>query len=259
MHANPTTSGGRLYVGTSGWSYPHWAKGRFYPKGLKQGEWLGFLARHFPTVEVNSTFYRLPTEAVVRRWHGMVGSDFRFAVKLWRMITHRKRLRDCRRHLEDFFKVAAGFGRKRGPLLVQLPPSTHKDLDLLDDFLAELRTVIGRKKWRIAVEFRHASWCCDEATALLNRHHAALCLADMPRSPFTEPGLTDFVYIRRHGPGGRYRGRYSGEHISADARLIKAWLGQGKDVYVYYNNDVDGNAVDNAHQLLDAVGRSPRR
>lgn len=259
MQENPTVNGGRLYVGTSGWSYPHWAKGRFYPKGLKQGDWLAFLARHFPTVEVNSTFYRLPAEAVVQRWRGAVGSDFRFAVKLWRMITHRKRLLDCRRHLEDFFRVAAGFQRKRGPLLIQLPPSTHKDLSLLDDFLHEVRTVIGRKKWRLTVEFRHASWRCDEVTALLDRHHAALCLADMPRCPFTEPGQAVFLYVRRHGPGGRYRGRYSTRHITADAERIDAWLGQGKDVYVYYNNDLEGHAVDNAKQLLEAVAPSPRR
>jgi len=246
---------GRLYVGTSGWVYPHWAKGRFYPQGLKQADWLGYLARHFGAVEVNSTFYRLPTEAMIQRWHSVTGARFRVAVKLWQMITHRKRLIDCTRQLEDFFRVAGGLRRKRGPLLIQLPPSMRKDIGRLDGFLSEVRAAAGRTKWRRAVEFRHSSWDDDEVRELLDRHRIALCLADMPRCPFTEPGQADFVYVRRHGPGGRYRGRYTGRHIRADARRIEKWLAAGKDVFVFYNNDIDGHAVDNARQLQEACGQ----
>jgi uncharacterized protein YecE (DUF72 family) len=249
---------GRLYVGTSGWSYRHWAGGRFYPKGLKPGDWLGYLAEQFPTVEINSTFYRAPTEAMVRRWRDTVGTRFRFAVKLWRMITHRKHLVDCDEQLRSFLAVAGGFGAKRGPLLVQLPPSLHKDLLRLDGFLGKLRAAMGRKRWRIAVEFRHASWTDAETTALLDDHNAALCLADMPHCPFTDPGSADFVYMRRHGPGGSYGGCYSQHHIADDARRVRAWLESGRDVYVYYNNDLDGHAVDNARQLLSACGREDR-
>lgn len=245
----------RLYVGTSGWSYRHWAGGRFYPKGLKPGDWLAFLAQHFATVEINSTFYRLPSETIVDRWCEVTGRRFRFAVKLWRMITHRRKLVDCDEHLRDFFRIARGFRAKRGPLLVQLPPSVHKDLPRLDAFLGKLRKAMGRMRWRVAVEFRHPSWDDAETTAVLDAHDAALCLADMPRCPFTQPGSADLVYIRRHGPGGGYRGCYAEQHIADDAQRIRAWLAQGKDVYVYYNNDIGGHAVNNAHQLLSACGQ----
>jgi uncharacterized protein YecE (DUF72 family) len=246
--------GNQLYVGTSGWSYQHWAGGRFYPKGLKPGDWLAYLAEHFRSVEVNSTFYRLPKEATVARWCAVTGGRFRFAVKLWRLITHRKQLVDCDDHLRDFFRVAGHFGTKRGPLLVQLPPSLHKDLSRVDAFLGRLRKAMGRRGWRVAVEFRHASWADAEVTAMLDAHGVALCLADMPRCPFAEPGSADFVYVRRHGPGGGYRGRYAAEHIGEDARQVRAWLAAGREVYVYYNNDIGGHAVDNAHQLLAACG-----
>jgi uncharacterized protein YecE (DUF72 family) len=246
---------GKLLVGTSGWSYQHWAGGRFYPQGLKPGDWLAYLAQHFSTVEINSTFYRLPKESSVQRWYDVTGSKFRFAVKLWQMVTHRKKLIDCDEHLRDFFRVAGGFRTKRGPLLVQLPPSIHKDLPRLDGFLGHLRKAMGRMRWRVAVEFRHPSWADADTTALLDAHQAALCLADMPRCPFAEPGNAEFVYIRRHGPGGVYRGCYSEQHIADDAKRVRAWLAAGKDVYVYYNNDIGGHAVDNARQLMAACGQ----
>lgn len=243
---------GRLYIGTSGWTYPHWAGGRFYPKGLRQGEWLAYLATRFNTVEINSTYYRLPRESMVERWRTVTPGHFRFAVKCWRMITHRKKLRDCEDLLAEFLRVAGGLGRKRGPLLIQLPPSLHKDLPVVEEFLVLLRRTAGRTRWRPAVEFRHPSWDDEETREALGRYGAALCLADWGRCPFTEPNEADFVYIRRHGPSGRYRGCYSRQHIRADARRIAEWIEAGRDVFVYYNNDVEGYAVDNALSLIDA-------
>jgi len=268
---------GHCYIGTSGWSYPHWAKGRFYPRGLKPGDWLGFLAEHFNTVEVNSSFYRLPRPELIARWREVTGRRFRFAVKLWRRITHEKRLAGCGSELRDFLGVARELGPKRGPLLVQLPPSLRKDVELLAEFLDTLKDVscaagagVSSRsgRWRFAVEFRSHDWLCDEVYELLSWHSAAVCLADLPRCPVTRPNVapasertgarasagTRFVYIRRHGPGGRYRGCYSPEQIAADATAIGGWLASGYDVYVYYNNDIDGHAVDNARQLMAAVG-----
>ncbi len=245
---------GRCYIGTSGWSYTHWAKGRFYPKGLKQGEWLGFLAERYNTVEVNVSFYRVPKPEFITRWRTLTGGGFRFAVKLWRRITHEKRLADCGPELATFFAVANDLGPKRGPLLVQLPPSLRKDVGLLDTFLSALADAVGRTRWKVAVEFRNTEWLCEEVYELLSRRKAAVCLADMPRCPIAEPNDAPFVYIRRHGPGGRYAGCYASEHIDADAARVRTWLADGKDVFVYYNNDVDGHAVDNARQLMDAVG-----
>jgi len=246
-------SAGHVHIGTSGWSYAHWAGGRFYPKGLKPGEWLAFFSRRFHTVEVNSSFYRLPRKEVVERWRDVTDGRFRFAVKLWRMITHRKKLADCSDLLETFMDVVDAFGRKRGPLLVQLPPSMGKDVDRLVSFLRELRALTRAKRWRIAVEFRNPSWLCTEVYRALDHLGVAVCLADMERCPITEPNEVGFVYVRRHGPGGRYRGCYSSEHIAADAKRIRGWLRDGRDVYVYYNNDVGGHAVDNAGQLIEAL------
>lgn len=244
---------GKCYIGTSGWSYAHWAKGRFYPKGLKQGEWLPFFAQRFDTVEINASFYRLPRPAMITRWRDVTGSGFRFAVKLWQQVTHRKRLVDCAGELSTFFKVVGELGPRRGPLLVQLPPSLRRDDDLLDRFLRDLKRSAGRSRWRVALEFRNTDWLDDAIYKLLDRQRVALCLADLARCPITEPNDVSFVYIRRHGPGGPYSGCYTTEHIAADAGRICQWLSVGRDVYVYYNNDVDGHAVDNAKQLRATV------
>lgn len=247
--------GGKLYVGTSGWSYGHWAKGRFYPVGLKPNQWLGFFSRHFDTVEINASYYRLPKPEMITRWHQQVAGGFRFAVKMWKRITHEKRLADCGEQLSGFLAVVNELAGKRGPLLVQLPPSLQCAPDLLADFLVQLKRTLARIRWRVTIEFRHSSWLCPEAIKLLDEHGVALCLADLPRCPITEPGEAGFVYLRRHGPGGSYGGCYTARQIGADARRIAGWLKAGRDVYVYYNNDIDGYAVDNARQLRERVAK----
>lgn len=244
---------GRCYIGTSGWSYSDWAGGRFYPKGLRQGGWLSFFAKQFSTVEVNMSFYRLPKTDMLERWHSMTGSGFVFALKLWRRITHEKRLADCSRELRDFFAVTEILGAKRGPLLVQLPPSMRTDLDRLDAFLTEVNAASPKFTWRVAVEFRNRDWRTEETCVLLDRHDAALCLSDMPRCPIGEPNNASFVYVRRHGPTGSYSGCYSDEQIAADAARVRTWLKRGRDVYIYFNNDIEGHAVDNARQLRERV------
>lgn len=244
----------RFYVGTSGWSYDDWGQGRFYPPGLPRNQWLAHYAQRFDTVEINASFYRLPSVEVVQRWRRMTGRTFRFAVKLWRLITHRKRLVDCLDALGDFFEVVDHFSAKRGPLLVQLPPSQRCDLQRLDRFLADLKRVMGRKPWRVAVEFRSGDWLCEAAYRLLDGYGAAVCLADMPACPIDQPNDAPFVYVRRHGPGGGYSGCYSEQHLRSDADHIKRWLRSGRDVYAYFNNDVGGYAVDNASTLRQLVG-----
>jgi uncharacterized protein YecE (DUF72 family) len=184
-----------------------------------------------------------------------VDRSFRFAVKLWRRITHERRLRGFEAELKSSLGVVGGFGAKRGPLLVQLPPALRRDDKLLEDFLSALRAAAGRRRWRVAVEFRSPDWLCDDVLALLDARDAALCLSDLPRCPSTEPNAASFVYVRRHGPTGRYRGRYTARHLAADTKRIDAWLATGRDVYVYYNNDIGGHAVDNARELRSRVSR----
>jgi uncharacterized protein YecE (DUF72 family) len=241
---------GKYHIGTSGWSYAHWAKGRFYPKGLKQGEWLRFYAEQFATAEVNMTFYRVPKPEMLTRWRDATGPGFCFAIKLWRGITHLARLKNCGESLRGFLKVADELKEKRGPLLVQLPPSMRLDLGLLDAFLSDLGEAMVRDPWRVAVEFRNKESLTLAVAELLDRHDAALCLADMPQCKAEQPNDVPFVYVRRHGPGGRYAGCYSGAHIAADAKRVRGWLDEGRDVYVYYNNDIEGYAIDNALALI---------
>lgn len=241
------------YAGTSGGSYPHWAKGRFYPCGMKQRDWLRFYADHFSTVEVNTTFYRLPGATLVKRWCDTAPDHFIFTIKLWRRITHDKRLIDCREELRRPADAVSVLSEKRGPMLIQLPPSMPCDPELLDRFFDKSHEVRAVVPWRFAVEFRRSEWLCDTVRDVLDRHLVALCLTDMPQCLVTEPNDTPFVYIRRHGPAGRYRGRYTDDHIASDAARIRQWLDQGRDVCVYFNNDLEGHAVDNARQLLHAV------
>ncbi len=246
-------SRGRCFVGTSGWSYPHWAKGRFYPRGLKAGEWLEFYARRFATVEVNSTFYRLPRSEFIQRWAEATPEGFQFAVKLWRRITHEKRLVDCGAEIEQFLEAVEPLRGKLGPILVQLPPSLRPGLAALDVFLTEYKRIAGKAAKPVGVEVRNAEWLNPEAYALLDRHGAALCLAGYEKLDITEPNAAPFVYMRRHGPGGRYRGCYSPEALAADAARTRQWLDGGRDVYVYFNNDIGGHAVDNARDLIRQV------
>jgi uncharacterized protein YecE (DUF72 family) len=246
-----------LYIGTSGWNYADW-KERFYPKGLKQSEWLRFLAREFDTTEINNSFYRIPKKEYVERWAGLVPSRFRFSTKLWRGITQYKKLNDCRDELASFLAAFELLPtRKRGPVLVQLPPSQGCDIDKLDRFLDDVRQVASPSRWKVAIEFRNDSWLCDTVYRLLDRYAAALCLHDMAgRAPVNEPNDASFVYVRRHGPQGDYRGSYSQRELRRDADNIRGWLGRRKTVFVYFNNDIQGYAIHNARQLKKLLAES---
>lgn len=243
----------RAYIGTSGWNYRDW-KEILYPRGLRQSDWLHHFAREFDTVEINNTFYRIPQPEMVQRWSEQTPRRFRFAVKLWRGITQFKKLADCREQLESFFQAVGFPTSQRGPLLVQLPPSQGCDVDKLNAFLDDVREITAPARWKVAVEFRNDSWLCDTVYQLLDRHRAAVCLHDMPRrAPVEEPNDASFVYVRRHGATGKYRGCYAEKHIAADANRVRRWLREGRTVFVYYNNDVEGHAVENARQLQEAA------
>jgi uncharacterized protein YecE (DUF72 family) len=244
---------GHCHVGTSGWNYKHWAGGRFYPPGLKPGGWLRFLADRFDTVEVNYSFYRVPSPKAVAGWAAAVPSSFRFAMKLWRGITHYHKLENSSELLPPFLSAAGEIpSRQRAPLLVQLPPQMRINLQRLDEFLTDLSRQNRQSPWRAAVEFRHPSWLVDPLYRLLDRHGAALVLADSSRCLVWQPNNVDLVYIRRHGGSSHPEGRYLPRQIAEDAERIRDWLAEGKEVYVYYNNDRGGHAVDNARELKES-------
>jgi uncharacterized protein YecE (DUF72 family) len=237
---------GKIFIGTSGYSYQHW-KGIFYPKDLKENRWLEHYARYFQTVELNVTFYRLPRASVFSGWYKRVPKNFRFAVKGSRFITHLKHLKDCAGPLGIFFSRVKRLKEKVGVVLWQLPPAFKKDTKRLNSFLRSLRKY---KKTRHVFEFRNETWYCKEVFASLKDQNISLCSADWPPFSKSVAVTADFAYIRRHGQGAKlYSGRYSKPRLKRDARGIRKHLKEKRDVYVYFNNDSRGYAVQNALEL----------
>jgi uncharacterized protein YecE (DUF72 family) len=242
-----------IRIGCSGWNYEHWRNGVFYPPKLPPRRWLDFYAKHFDTVEVNSTFYRLPRENAVANWVRESPEKFLFAVKMSRYVTHIKRLRDLPLSLELFYsRIRPLVGTpKLGPVLWQLPGTFRRD----DERLAEALDALP--PGRHCFEFRHESWFVDEVYELLRRAGVALVIGDTPQRPFQAHELTaDWTFIRfHHGTRGRHS-NYSEREIEEWAELIEGWAARG-DAYVYFNNDRNGYAVRNAGLLQKLLGVKP--
>jgi uncharacterized protein YecE (DUF72 family) len=236
------------YVGTSGWHYESWV-GRFYPADLPSDQMLAFYARDFGTVEVNSSFYRLPSDKTLRRWNDITPPDFVFAFKASQYLTHRKKLKDADGPLDRLLLSADLLAPKLGPVLFQLPPRWRLDLERFRSFLALLP-----KERRFAFEFRDRSWFAEPVYDLLKDAGAALCMYELGgfRSPMEV--TADFVYIRLHGPAGPYAGLYDSEALSFWADRIEQGEAEGRDNYCYFDNDERGFAVQNAAELKLMVG-----
>jgi len=239
---------GRAFVGTSGWSYQHWRE-RFYPPDVPQRRWLEYFTEHFPTVELNSTFYHEPKLTTYDGWRQRTPAGFVFAVKMNRFITHRRRLSEVEDSVERFLSGARRLAEKLGPVLVQLPPSLERDDVLLARFLALLREGEPERDLRYVFEFRNISWLADEVYQALEEAKCALCWNDYGKVGVSGVVTTDFIYMRRHGASGRYTGCYSDEALSQDAQLLAQYLGQQRDAFVYFNNDAQAFAVQNARSL----------
>ncbi|MEW6764196.1 MAG: DUF72 domain-containing protein [Pseudomonadota bacterium] len=236
----------QLHIGTSGWVYPHW-HGLFYPSDLPESDWLAFYAGQFASVEINRSFYRLPTRENFAAWRDGTPEGFVFAVKASRFITHFKKLKAPEQTLPPLLEAIAGLGGKLGPLLFQLPPRWHANPERLRTFLRALP-----KGLRAAFELRDPSWHTREVLDLLAEFNAAFCVYDI--GGFESPRATtaDFIYLRLHGPGAPYRGRYGKEALAEWAE----WLGQqkAKAAYVYFDNDEAAYAVRNALELREMLG-----
>lgn len=234
----------RARIGCSGWQYKHW-RGDFYPADLPQTAWLEHYTRHFDTVELNNSFYRLPSAAAFQAWRIRTPARFLFAVKASRFLTHMKKLKDPEDPLKRLFTPAHQLGGKLGPVLYQLPPRWAYDRDRFELFLRALP-----KRRLHAVEFRDPGWYNGESFALLTRYGVALCLHDMRGSQSPRITVGPFIYVRFHGTE-RYTGRYPDEHL----REWSAWLTDGTrrglSVYAYFNNDSGGHAPRDARRLRD--------
>jgi uncharacterized protein YecE (DUF72 family) len=238
---------GRIRIGTSGWSYDHWA-GVFYPDRLPAARRLESYSSRFETVEIDATFYRLPSQRAVASWRDTVPDDFAFAVKGSRLITHFLRLGDVDAALEIFLQRMAVLGDKLHVVLWQLPPDLHADIPLLARFLERLPA----DRVRHAVEFRNESWLTEETLAVLREHGAAHVHVSSDAMPADLRPTADFAYVRMHGTSS-YHGAYGAPAIEPWAAFVRAQADLGRDCYVYFNNDAGGHAPADAARLTGMI------
>ncbi|MCH8615160.1 DUF72 domain-containing protein [Sphingomonas sp. SM33] len=244
--------GRTIHVGCSGWVYKHW-RGLLYPEGLPQKRWFERYAEDFDTVEINASFYRVPLASTFEGWREKAPAGFRYAVKVNRFITHMKKLLGCEDALQQFIDLARPLGPALGPLLYQLPPSLHKDLPRLEAFLNLLPTDLEH-----VFEFRHKSWYEEDVRALLDRYGVGFVAHDLKGlvSPRWASGRT--AYVRFHGAGGKYWGRYSDEALLEWSDWILDQSSRGRSVWCYFNNDIHGHAIEDARTLKSMVGQLAR-
>ena len=240
----------KVWIGTSGWTYDGW-RGPFYPKDVPKKHWLAWYATRFPTAEINGSFYRSPSLAAVEAWREQTPKNFLFAWKASKFITHWKRLSEKSENsialMETRLETLAP---KVGAVLFQLPPQFRKDRDRLESFLRMLP-----RHHRYAFEFRHKSWYGDEILDLLRASDVALCLSDHHDAPAPWVVTARHVYVRGHGPGGRYRDHYPDKTLAAWVREIAAWKRQRRTVFVYFDNDQKSAAPLDAQRLVEMVGK----
>jgi uncharacterized protein YecE (DUF72 family) len=238
---------GRVLIGTSGWTYDGW-RGPFYPDDIPKRDWLRFYAEQFPTTEINGSFYRTSSLEAVRNWRDTAPKDFVFTWKASKFITHWKRLGPaCENSIALMETRLEALAPKAGVVLFQLPPRFSKDGARLADFVAML------PRRRCAFEFRHKSWYDDDVLDVLERHDVALCISDHHDAPSPWEATAHHVYVRGHGPGGRYRGRYPARTLNRWAESLGAWVAQRRNVFVYFDNDQKAAAPGDARRLTSLL------
>ena len=236
-----------IRIGTSGWHYKHWV-GRFYPPRWPTSKMLGWYQEHFDTVEINNSFYRLPSEAAIEAWRSSAPPGFLFSVKGSRFITHMKKLKDPGPGLEKFFSRMDQLKEKLGPVLFQLPPNFEVNVERLAEFLDALPS-----RHRYAIEFRNQSWNNPEVLRHLRQRNVAYCPFHLAGYQSPIEITADFTYVRLHGPGGKYQGSYDDQALENWARKIEKWRRELKAIYVYFDNDDAGYAAQNALRLRELV------
>jgi len=249
--------GSAVKVGTSGIVLP--VNKAAFPEEFKTGTRLHYYGSLFNTLEVNSSFYNIPKVSTFEKWSNEVPDGFVFTVKLWRGITHAKKLEYSPSDIDNFMHAANGLDAKKGCLLIQFPASIRVEyLASVEKILARIVEQNRDKPWQLAVELRHSSWYQEFVYAALAKYNASLVLHDMPNSKtpldylLSEHANLNCLYLRFHGPSGQYNGSYSNQVIDTYADRIKAWQSDGKEVYVYFNNTI-GSALQNAQRLQEQL------
>lgn len=234
----------RVLIGTSGWHYDSW-RGPFYPRGLPLKAQLQYYASQFEAAELNGVFYRTPTADAVKSWKAQTGTGFAFTWKASKFITHWKRLSvNSENSLELMESRLSLLGDKIAAVLFQLPPNLKADPGRLSAFLRMLSP-----KRRYSFEFRHPSWYSQRIMRVLSEENISLCISDHHDAPAPWKRTADFVYVRGHGPGGRYKGHYSTNTLAAWTKQIRSWKAQGCDVFVFFDNDEKSAAPTDALKL----------
>lgn len=225
-------------MGTSGFSYNHW-QGIFYPDKLSRERWLEFYAERFDSVEINSSFYHLPRISTLESWRKRTPAYFVFVLKGSRFVTHRKNLKDCEDALKQFYDIAGSLKNKLAAVLWQLPPQLNVDTDRLQKFVAILPSHPPA-----VLEFRNHTWYTEKVYSIMKRYNVSLCLHDMPSVCCPDIAVGPLLYLRFHGPEGKYKGSYSNEFLKQRAEVAKKLA--KSDIYAFFNNDFGGYAVTNA-------------
>jgi uncharacterized protein YecE (DUF72 family) len=238
-----------IWIGTSGWHYPHW-QGTFYPESLPKTAWLSDYAHRFDTVEINHSFYQLPSQQTLKQWRETVPDRFQFTAKASGYITHRKKLKDPEQTLVQFFDRIRVLEDKLAVILFQLPPRWSPNFDRLANFIEALPP-----EYRYAFEFRDRRWFAPKMYEILSRSGVALCLYELAGARSPQELTTDWTYIRLHGMHeDAYRGRYDAETLDLWAKQLLKWSEMGHDIYCYFDNDEAGYAPQDALALRERIG-----
>ena len=242
---------GRIHIGTSGWHYAHW-RGPFYPPEMRPDQMLNWYSQHFDTVEINNSFYRLPTSDALRTWCKQTPANFCFAMKASRYITHNRKLNYPKESVKKFSAQANLLKTRLGPILFQLPPSWKVNVERFEEFVRALP-----RRRRYAFEFRNPTWNIPPIFEVLRKHNAAYCIYELAGFYSPIEITADFTYVRLHGPGNAYQGDYSAGQLRAWAKRIEVWRTELKHTFVYFDNDQAAFAAKNALELRRmALGNS---
>jgi len=235
-------------IGCSGFLYDDW-KGTFYPDGLSRRQWLEYYCKKFSTVELNITFFRIPEKETFSRWHSETPDNFMVSLKGSRFVTHVKKLKSPVEPLDVFFSRANALREKLGVILWQFPPEFKSDIGKLKEFVEALITYKAKNTF----EFRDKSWMNKKVLSLLEKNNIGICMADWPDFLNDLPATADFVYIRRHGGDVKCAPCYTPLQLRADAKVINKFVKEGRDVFMYFNNNALGHAPINAAALKNIL------
>jgi uncharacterized protein YecE (DUF72 family) len=234
----------KWHIGCSGFYYNHW-KGLFYPDDLPKSKWFSFYAEHFRTLELNVTFYRFPKDSTFEGWYNKTPGDFLFAVKAPRVITHYKKFNDTKELMQEYYsKLGKGLKEKLGPVLFQLPPSSKYSEELFQNIIDTLDN-----NYRNVLEFRHESWWNEKVYRELGKHNISFCGMSHPKLPDDVIANTKTLYYRFHGAEELYKSKYSSQKLTAFVKQVKK-IKNLEDVFIYFNNDIGGSAIENSQQLI---------